>query len=318
MPDTGSDVLTGTGTGASIGTAIFPGIGTAIGAGIGALGGLVAGLFGQQDYTNAANTVGEGLTGFQNVNTNVGYQDVSGIPQSSYDTASQQGNNALGDALSQLQAKYNQGGMNATDISQTASILGAQEQGAAQARAAVQNEAQARGQSNSGLNYVSQLVGGQQAAGQSLQAAQSQAAIAEQAKMAESGQIAGIGNQLQQNAYQVAGANDAIAQFNKGLQVSNSQNTTSAQTASINAGLQKAGGLANVYANQGSILAGKGLANTQSIGGVGYSLSGLPSAIQAAGAPSYNQAVGANNAMDVSEAPAQDNSVLSATSNWPS
>lgn len=286
MPDTGGDVLSGAGTGAAIGTGIFPGIGTAIGAGIGAVGGLVAGAFGNQDYTGAANTVAAGLPAYQNINPQISYQQVAGIPQSSYDTASQQGNNALGDALSQLEQKYNQGGLNATDISQTQSILGAQQQGAAANRAAVQNEMLARGQSNSGTNYISQLVGGQQSAQQALEAAQSQAAIAEQAKMAESGQIAGIGNQLQQNAYQVAGANDAIAQFNAGLQVSNSQNAMSAQQNTVNNQLNQAGGEANVYANQGAILAGKGIANTQAIVGGATSLSGIPSAIQGATRPS--------------------------------
>jgi hypothetical protein len=182
-----------TGLGASIGSVAGP-VGSAIGAGIGALGGLATDIYGDITGANAnaaaVNTAGNGVAPFENINPNVNYQSVNGIPQSSYDTASQQGNNALGDALSQLQAKYNQGGMNATDISQSAEIQQKQLQGAAQARAAVQAQMQARGQSNSGTNYISQLVGGQQAASQGLQAAQSQAAIAEQAKMQESGQIA--------------------------------------------------------------------------------------------------------------------------------
>src|SRR5271166_5810807 len=196
-------------TGASVGS-VVPGWGTAVGAGVGALGALGADILGQNDYQGAVNLAGQGIPGLQAINPTVSYTGVNGIPQSSYNVAPQTGNNALGDALTQLQAKYNQGGANATDISQTASILGQQEQGASQARAAVQEEAQARGQGNSNLNYVSQLVGGQQSASQALQAAQSQAAIAEQAKTAESAQIGQFGNQLQQNAYQVAGANDAI------------------------------------------------------------------------------------------------------------
>jgi hypothetical protein len=272
-------------TGAAIGAPLAPftlGLAPVIGAGVGALGALGADILGQNDYQGAVNLAGQGIPGLQGLQTQVGYQDVNGIPQSSYDTANQTGNNALGDALTQLQAKYGQGGLGASDISKVASIQGAQLQGAAQARAAVQQEAQARGQSNSNLNYVSQLVGGQQAAGQALQASQGQAAIAEQQKTAELGQMADVGNRLQQNAYQVAGANDAIAQFNKGLQVSNSQNTLQAAIASQQAEAAKRSAIQNAFAGQGNLQAGKAAFDLKANTGVATSLSGIPQAIQGA------------------------------------
>ncbi len=239
-------------------------------------------ILGQNDYQSAVNLAGQGIPGLQAINPNVSYTGPEGNLTSSYDTANQTGNNALGDALSQLQAKYAQGGMNATDISQTASIQGAQLQGAAQARAAVQQEAQARGQSNSSQNYISQLVGGQASAAQALQASQNQAAIAEQAKMAESGQIAGIGNQLQQNAYQVAGANDAISQFNKQLQLSNAQSTLQAAEYSQNAAQTRANAIQGAFAGQGNLQAGQAAFALKANTGVATSLSGIPQAIQGA------------------------------------
>src|SRR5208282_319174 len=279
------NVGTAAAAGAAVGAPLAPftfGLAPLVGAGVGAIGALGADILGQNDYQNAVNLAGQGIPGLQQINPIVGYQEVNGIPQSSYDTANQTGNNALGDALTQLQAKYAQGGMNATDISQSAAISGQQLQGAAQARAAVQQEALARGQSNSNLNYVSQLVGGQASASQALQASQGQAAEAEQAKMAESGQIASIGGQLQQNAYQVAGANDAISQFNSQLQLSNAQNTLQAAEYSQSAAQQRANAIQGAYAGQGNLQAGQAAFALKANTGVVTSLSGIPQAVQSA------------------------------------
>jgi hypothetical protein len=162
---------------------------------------------------------------------------------------------------------------------------------------------QARGDANSGNNYVSQLVSGDQAQRGALQQAQQQAAIAQQQKMAALQGASSVGGELQNNAYKVAGANDAINQFNKQLQVSNSQNTLSAAQDSVTNELNRAGGLANVYSNQGSLQEGKAAGMQGQLANVvGNGFSGLPGAIKSAvdsgGGGNPNGASQGNGAMD--------------------
>jgi hypothetical protein len=296
MPESLGGVASGAASGAAMGSAAGP-WGALAGGVIGAGGALLSGAAGVNGQQLAVQDVSKGLAGYQGIDPNVSYQDVQGINGSALNSADQTGNGALKDALSQLQAKYAAGGLTANDINEMTSLQQAQSSEASAQRAAVQQQAQARGQSNSNLNYISQLIGGQQAASQAMQATQAQAAQAESQKMAALQGAAAVGGTLQQNAYQVANANDAINQFNKNIQVSNSENTAAAQQHSVGNQLQQAGGLAGVYGNMANAQSGLASTTQKAIANGATSLSGIPQLIGGAatsGGGSSSQNTGSN------------------------
>lgn len=269
-------------SGAAGGAALGP-WGALAGGAIGAAGGLISDITGQNAQQQAVQDYALPGATYEGISPGVDYGQVSGVPGTAFNNADQTGNTALKDALSQLQAKYSAGGLTANDINEASQLSQAQGSEASAQRAAVQQQAQARGQSNSNLNYISQLVGGQQAASQAMQASQGQAANAEQQRMAALQGATAVGGELQKNAYQVANANDAINMFNKNIQVSNSQGALQASQNSVQNALGRAAGLTNVAAGQAGQQNNLANMTQQGNANAATSLSGLPQLITGTG-----------------------------------
>lgn len=162
------------------------------------------------------------------------------------------------DALASLQDIGANDGLTAMDKAQLSQIQTQEDTAARGAREAILQNAQARGLGGSGIELMSQMQNQQDAATRASQRGMDVAALAQQRALDSLAQAGQLGGQMQQTQFgqkaQVAGANDAISQFN-------TQNKN--QVGMYNTGANNAAQAANLQSKQDISNANTDLANQQ-------------------------------------------------------
>lgn len=153
------------------------------------------------------------------------------------------------DALGSLQEIGENDGLTSMDRAKLAQIQTQEDTAARGAREAILQNAQARGLGGSGIELMSQMQNQQDAATRASQRGMDVAALAEQRALDALAQAGQLGGQMQQTQFgqkaQIAGANDAISQFNTANRNQVGMFNTGANNAAQATNLQNKQGIAN-------------------------------------------------------------------------
>lgn len=216
---------------------------------IGGVAGLASGLIGmfggnpRQKYQDAA------FNSYKNINPNITAGQVGGIQGTAYNQMDPSTRAAMAGALSSLQSKYNQGGMDAIDRGKQAEIEQSANQNTQRQKQGAIANAAATNTLNSGSALGAQILGAQGAGQTAAMQSTQNAANAEQARQNTLKGIVSTAGTMQKGDMAKANANDALNQFNKNLEVGNANRAMQAQQDTVQNQLGVAGGESGIGAS---------------------------------------------------------------------